>query len=626
MAQSFRASVWVAVACVGLTSAAWRRAPEIIRPDDNLRPAGTLRDGVLTLRVDTRVGIWHPDGDGAPGAAVPAFAEAGRPLQIPGPLIRVPAGTDVALTVTNSLPDSVLTLHGLASRPRRAGAPPTDTVQVAPGTSREVRFRLDAPGTYYYWGTATGRHWDARTGEDAQLSGAIVVDEPGSTPRRDRILVIGQWADTTPSEANQDEHMRRFLLVVNGRAWPNTERFSYAVGDSVRWRVINASVNTHPMHLHGFYFRVDSRGDGMGDTTYAPERRDRVVTERMGNRQTMLMTWVPERAGNWLFHCHFTSHFAPRGPLGIRLDDPGDRTHGRHAMSNLVLGITVTPGTMAAPSPPRDVAPRRLRLLIHPSAAGTAREPAYTIGLDTQTPADSSVHAGPPLLLTRGTPVAITVVNRTRDATSIHWHGIELESYFDGVAGFSGDAQRVTPLIAPGDSFEARFTPPRAGTFIYHTHVDEMRQQPGGLSGPLLVLEPGRRFDPATDIPVLITTPRDSADESRTVVINGRQPPAPRDVRVGVPHRLRLVNVTVGRPSIRVEVRRDTTAQSWRALAKDGSELPAARQLTRRASQIVSIGETYDFEFTPAAAGDYRLEVRRANGTLLAAMLLRAMP
>jgi hypothetical protein len=62
----------------------------------------------------------------------------------------------------------------------------------------------------------------------------------------------------------------------------------------------------------------------------------------------------------------------------------------------------------------------------------------------------------------------------------------------------------------------------------------------------------------------------------------------------------------------------------WRALAKDGRELPAARQLARPARQQISIGETYDFELTPAAAGAYRLEVRTGNGVLIAVMPLRA--
>jgi FtsP/CotA-like multicopper oxidase with cupredoxin domain len=50
------------------------------------------------------------------------------------------------------------------------------------------------------------------------------------------------------------------------------------------------------------------------------------------------------------------------------------------------------------------------------------------------------------------------VVNRTDESTAIHWHGIELESYFDGVAGFSGIEKRLSPVIAPRDSFEALHT------------------------------------------------------------------------------------------------------------------------------------------------------------------------
>jgi FtsP/CotA-like multicopper oxidase with cupredoxin domain len=45
---------------------------------------------------------------------------------------------------------------------------------------------------------------------------------------------------------------------------------------------------------------------------------------------------------------------------------------------------------------------------------------------------------GPPIVLTRGQPVEIEVVNRVKDPTAIHWHGIELESYYDGVPGWSG--------------------------------------------------------------------------------------------------------------------------------------------------------------------------------------------
>ena len=78
-------------------------AIERTRINDNRVAAGTLRAGVLTLRLEARVGMWHPDGDDAPGAALPAFAEEGRAPRIPGPLIRVRAGTEVVATVRAQL-------------------------------------------------------------------------------------------------------------------------------------------------------------------------------------------------------------------------------------------------------------------------------------------------------------------------------------------------------------------------------------------------------------------------------------------------------------------------------------------------------------------------------------------
>ena len=68
---------------------------------------------------------------------------------------------------------------------------------------------------------------------------------------------------------------------------------------------------------------------------------------------------------------------------------------------------------------------------------------------------------GPTLVLRRGEPVEITLVNRLTEATAIHWHGMELDSYYDGVHGWSGLGTRITPIIKPGDTFVVRFTPPR---------------------------------------------------------------------------------------------------------------------------------------------------------------------
>jgi FtsP/CotA-like multicopper oxidase with cupredoxin domain len=608
---------------------------ERVMPNDNRAPAGTLRNGVLTLQLEARLASWHPDGDSAPGAVVPAFAEVGGAARIPGPLIRVPAGTVVQLTLRNRL-DTTLAVYGLVDRIALAIGPRDSAVRLPPGATATVRFEAYAPGTYYYWGTTTGRPVAFRTKEDAQLSGAIVVDPVG--PRRDdRILVIGMWTDTV---ARAFTERKRLLAVINGRSWPHTERLHYVVGDTARWRVINASSDAHPMHLHGFYFNVDGRGNGLSDTLYMPGLRDREFTEMLTVGGTFDMTWVPERPGNWLFHCHIAEHFARRGALGSQRP-PAEAAASRHAnhalegMGGLVIGVTVLPARSAtvASTTANETLRRHLRLLVRRNAGGSDSTPylGFAIQQGTVTPrADSGLHFGPPLVLTRSEPVSITVVNALSEPTAVHWHGIELESYFDGVAGFSGSDGRTSPAIAPGDSFEARFTPPRSGTFIYHSHVEEERQLRGGLAGALIVLEPGERFDPTLDHVILLTSPTSLADQQRAVLVNGDLSPTPLTLRAGTRHWLRFVNMTLRRPTLRVELLRDSTTLEWRVLAKDASNFSEAARAPRRAMRNVGLGETLDVEITPDVPGTLRLDIRiggaRPPHTLLASLPVRVVP
>ncbi len=596
---------------------------EQIRINDNRAAAGTLRDGVLTIRLDARIGEWHPDGDADRGITVAAFAEEGKAPQIPAPLIRVPKGTEIHAFVRNSLADSTLVVHGLYTR----GAAGSDTLQIKPGEVREVRFRAGLPGTYFYWATTGATMALGVRGPASQLSGAFVVDT-GATlgTARDRVFVLGVWTpgDNTGLVGRND--VNRF--VINGKSWPHTERLAYTVGDSVRFRIVNTSVVPHPMHLHGFYFNVDSRGSERSDTAYAASSPHFVVTERVAPGRTISLTWVPERAGNWMFHCHDNYHVLRNRPLdGSRL--PAEQlmhvnNHALEMMGGLVMGIEVRPNGSLA-SQPNDQARRRLRLVARVDSGGTDSEPAYGYVLQdgkSTTPTRSPLLPGPTILLKRGEPVSITVVNELPEATAVHWHGIELESYFDGVAGFSGGSGRVSPAIAPRDSFEARFTPPRAGTFMYHPHADEVRQQEAGLSGAILVVDNPDAYDPVHDVVLLVSSPRRDAD-GETVFLNGTNAPHPRDMRVGERYRLRLVNIHTYRPSMIARLMRDSTLLEWRAVAKDGRDLPPDQATMRRAQQQSGNGETYDFEFTPTAPGDLRFTMSSAAGALLVAMPIR---
>jgi FtsP/CotA-like multicopper oxidase with cupredoxin domain len=590
--------------------------------NDNRAPAGVLRGRVLTVRLEVREGEWHPDGDDRPGIVVHAFGEPGRPASVPGPLLRAAEGTEIDAHVTNTLASGTLVVRGLSTRGVRGG----DSLAVPAGETREVRFLAGAAGTYYYRGEVVGGAPDPES-VDAELSGAFVVDPREGAPPRDRIFVIALWRKVAaPYAIVRRTDVLRF--TINGRTWPGTERLGYTVGDTVRFRVVNVSDAVHPMHLHGFYFDVASRGDGTVDSAYAPNGVPRVVTERVTPGRTFTMTWVPERAGNWLFHCHDNFHVLRNPPLdGTAL--PAEQTvhatnHALEMMGGLVMGIEVRPRAGVALA--GEAAPqRRLRLVAPTDSGGTAAEPAYGYELHEGPrvlPAHGPLLPGPVILLKRGEPVSITVRNELPEPTAVHWHGIELESYYDGVANFSGIGRRITPAIAPGDSFEVRFTPPRSGTFMYHPHADEVRQQQAGLAGAIVVVDDPARFDPEHDRVVLLSVPRNEADRDH-VLINGRLDPPPLELRAGERYRLRIVDIHVYRPSMIVRMLRDSTLVRWRAVAKDGMDLPPERATERPAIQQMGNGETYDFELAPTEPGELRLTVSTALDVPLASMSLR---
>jgi FtsP/CotA-like multicopper oxidase with cupredoxin domain len=260
---------------------------------------------------------------------------------------------------------------------------------------------------------------------------------------------------------------------------------------------------------------------------------------------------------------------------------------------------------------------RDIRLLAQakPRRFGTLAGLGYVVqDGNVAPPRDSITVPGPTLVLRRGAPVRVTVVNHLNEATAVHWHGIELESFPDGVPGWSGAPGRIMPPIAPGDSFVAEFVPPRAGTFIYHTHASEQLQMGSGLYGALLVEDPAQPYDPAIDKVVLVggAGPSDSLPQfefQSPGLVNGSAAPPPMELRAGTTYRLRLININ---PDWRVifSLMSDSALAAWRPVAKDGADLPASQRRERPAFLLTGPGETADFEFTPAAPGTLRLEVK----------------
>ena len=536
--------------------------------------------------------------------------------------MRVPQGTVVVLTLRNRS-DSALVIGDL--RPGVGGD--ADTLQIAPGAMRELRYSLDVPGTYAYWGAFAGTSVADRYWKDSQLNGAIVVDAPGAAIG-DHILVLSEWFldydNGRPFEV---------VSVINGHGWPHSETMTLRQGDSTRFRVINASSLHHPLHLHGFFYQIEANGTGRVETVVPRTAQHLSNTDLIKPFGTVTFSFLPSTPGNWLFHCHFAFHADENASV---VGSPSDADGGAaaasaphdahaagsargsaagHSMRGLVVGIKVTP----APGyvEPFAANARELRLFVQQHArrlATGATAFGFALQSGTMAPAkDSVVLPGPVLELRKGEPVRIVVRNNLSEPTSIHWHGLEIESFPDGVPNWSGLGDRVYTQIAPNDTFVAAFTPPRSGTYPYHSHFNDRHQISRGMYGAVIVSDGPR--DLAHDHLVVVGGGGPDLEkhiESPFALVNGRKVPAPLRLAVGESHRLRIVSI---HPDWRIAftLKTDSTVARWRAIAKDGADLPIAIATERPAYIEMGPGQTADFEFTPTQPGVWRLEVKSVD-------------
>ena len=231
--------------------------------------------------------------------------------------------------------------------------------------------------------------------------------------------------------------------------------------------------------------------------------------------------------------------------------------------------------------------------------------PIYSWGYNQQLP-------GPDIRITEGDRVRITVTNNLPEATTVHWHGVDLEWEADGVPGMTQDP------IGPGERYVYEFTATPAGTRFYHTHGshhgDEAEQMDMGLAGGLII-------DPAEDT-------MDEPDQDITWVlteriqhgifpIHGAVYPAvpPIEVSEGETVRIRMINA--GSSTFHPM---HLHGHQYRVVAVDGNPIPEAAQLTRN-TQPVLPGETYDIEFVADNPGHWLFhchELQHAAGGMIA--------
>jgi len=86
---------------------------------------------------------------------------------------------------------------------------------------------------------------------------------------------------------------------------------------------------------------------------------------------------------------------------------------------------------------------------------------------------------GPALNFTEGEYAVIFVKNEMGVETSVHWHGLLLPNFYDGVPYLT------TPPIKPGQTLKYEFPIKQSGTYWYHSHT--MLQEQSGVYGSIVI-------------------------------------------------------------------------------------------------------------------------------------------
>jgi len=104
---------------------------------------------------------------------------------------------------------------------------------------------------------------------------------------------------------------------------------------------------------------------------------------------------------------------------------------------------------------------------------------------------------GPTLEFTEGEYAVIYVKNEMSIETSVHWHGIIIPNFYDGVPYLT------TPPIRPGETFKYEFPIKQAGTYWYHSHT--MLQEQSGVFGTLLINPKEKTLDYDKDLVLMLS-------------------------------------------------------------------------------------------------------------------------
>ena len=224
---------------------------------------------------------------------------------------------------------------------------------------------------------------------------------------------------------------------------------------------------------------------------------------------------------------------------------------------------------------------------------------------------------GPTIEAVEGDKLRIYVTNKLPESTSIHWHGVLVPNGMDGVGGLNQKP------IEPGETYKYEFQLRQHGTYMYHSHTDDMTQIALGMMG-MFIIHPRHPSGPRPDRDFVLMSSewRIDVGTSRPVptemtdfnvlTFNGRAFPgtAPLVAKSGDRVKIRFGNLSpMEHHPIHLH------GYYWKVVEMDGLSVPETAQQPG-STVLVAVGQTRAVEFIADNPGDWAMHCHMTHHTM----------
>jgi manganese oxidase len=339
-------------------------------PGKDYTPVITPNDISLPWKIVDGVKVYHliaeeVNHEFAPGMKAKCWGFNGH---VHGPTIEATEGDRVRIYVTNNLPEATsVHWHGMFLPNGMDGVAGLNQKAIQPGETFRYEFTLRQHGTHMYHS-----HSDEMTQMALGAMGLFIIHPRrprDQRPDRDFAFMLAEWRlDTGTARPNPNEMTDFNVFTFNAKIFPATEPMVVKLGDKVRIRLANvAAMSHHPIHLHGYNFRV-TETDG-GQIPESAQQLEATVLVAIGQSRTI--DFVADAPGDWAMHCHMTHHVMTQmgdkfpNMIGVKpgtLDEkvrasllPGYMTMGTDGMGDMAtMHMKIPPNSLpmkGAPGP-----------------------------------------------------------------------------------------------------------------------------------------------------------------------------------------------------------------------------------------------------------------------------------